>query len=213
MIWATVSSQSPSQPSVTLTWLSLTADSWSSYYLTKTVNRFPWTLPALDFEDTRVFLFSFHPTGQAFSLLIAGFFLPSSVQSLSCVQLFGNPWTAGLQAISQNLLKLMSIESVMTPSRLILYHTPSPPALNLSQHQGLFQWVTSLHQVTEVLEPQLQLSPSNEYSALFPLGLTGLIPLLSKRLSKSLIQHHNLKAPILQHWAFFMVQLSHPYMT
>ena len=65
------------------------------------------------------------------------------VQLLSCVQLFGTPWTAAHQAslsitISWSLLKLMSIESVMPSSHLIL-SPASPPALNLPQHQGLFQ--------------------------------------------------------------------------
>jgi len=64
------------------------------------------------------------------------------VQSLSCVWLFGTPWTAACQdslsfTISQNLLKLMSIESVMPSNRLVM-SLPSPPAFNLSQHQGLF---------------------------------------------------------------------------
>ena len=55
-------------------------------------------------------------------------------------------------------------------------------------------------------------NPSNEYTGWFPLGMTGLISLLSKGL-KSLLQHHNSKASVLQHSAFFIVQLSHPYMT
>ena len=61
---------------------------------------------------------------------------------------------------------------------------PSPPALNLSQHQGLFQWVCSLHKVVKVLELQLQHSLFNEYSGLISLGLTSLISLLSKGLSR-----------------------------
>ena len=68
----------------------------------------------------------------------------SSVQLLSCVQLFATPWTAAhLAPLSitnfQSLPKLMSIESVMPSNYLILLSTPSPPALNLSQHQGLFK--------------------------------------------------------------------------
>ena len=67
----------------------------------------------------------------------------SSVQSLSCVRLFATPWTAACKAFlsitnSQSLLKFMSIESVMQSSHLIL-SSPSPPALNLSQHQDLFE--------------------------------------------------------------------------
>ena len=82
----------------------------------------------------------------------------SSVQSLSHVQLFVTPWTAACQASlsitnSWSLLKLVSIESVM-PSHPL--SSPSPPALNLSQHHGLFQWVSSSHQVAKVLELQPQ---------------------------------------------------------
>ena len=62
--------------------------------------------------------------------------------------------------------------------------SPSPPAFYLSQHQGLFQWVSSLHQVAKVLEFQLSISPSNEYSGLISLGLTGLISFQSKGLSR-----------------------------
>ena len=88
-------------------------------------------------------------------------FKASSVQSLSCVWLFATTWTTACQAShfitnSWNLLKLMSIESVMPSNNLILCRHPSPPTFNLSQHQGLFQWVSSLHQVAKVLEFQLQ---------------------------------------------------------
>ena len=73
----------------------------------------------------------------------------SSVQLFSHVWLFETPWTAASQASlsitnSWSLLKLMSIESVMSSNHLIL-KSPSPPAVNLSQHQGLFQWVSSSH--------------------------------------------------------------------
>ena len=60
---------------------------------------------------------------------------------------------------------------------------PSPPALNLSQHQGVFQWVSSLHQVAKVLDFSFSISPSNEYS-IHPLGWTGWISLQSKGLSR-----------------------------
>ena len=85
----------------------------------------------------------------------------SSVQSLSRVRLLATPWITACQASlsitsSQSLPKLTSIELVMPSSHLILCHPPSPPAPNPSQHQGLFQWVNSLHQVAKVLEFQLQ---------------------------------------------------------
>ena len=82
----------------------------------------------------------------------------SSIQSLSRVRLFATPWTTARQASlsitnSQSLLKLMSIELVMPSNHLL---SPSPPAFNLSQHQGLFQGVSSSYQVAKGLEFQLQ---------------------------------------------------------
>ena len=85
----------------------------------------------------------------------------SSVQSLSHVRLFVTPWTTARQASlsitnSQSLPKPMSIESVIAIQPSHPLSSPSPPALNLSQHQGLFKWVSSLHQVAKVLELQPQ---------------------------------------------------------
>ena len=82
------------------------------------------------------------------------------VHLLSCVQLFANQWTAtGLASlsctISLSLFKLMSIESDAIQASHPL-SPPSPLALSLSQHQGLFQWVSSLHHVAKVLELQFQ---------------------------------------------------------
>ena len=125
------------------------------------------------------------------------------------------PWTAMHQAplsstISQSLLKFISTELMTLSNHFILCCPSLPPALNFSHHQGLFQWVGVLHQVTKVLE--LQLSPSNEYSGLiffrtdwFNLAVQGIL--------KSLVQHHSSKSSILWCSAFFMVQLSHLYMT
>ena len=91
--------------------------------------------------------------------------------------------------------------------------SPSPPAFNLSQLQGLFQWDCSLHHVAKVLELQYwSVSSSNEYLGLisfridwFDLAVQGTL--------KNLLQHHSLKASVLQQSAFFLVQLSRPYMT
>ena len=95
---------------------------------------------------------------------------------------------------------------------------PSPPAFNLSQPQGLFKGVSSLHQVAKVLEFQLQHQsfPVNTQNW-SPLGWTGWISLQSKGLHsqgtlKSL-QHHSSKTSILWRSGFYIVQLSHPYMT
>ena len=90
--------------------------------------------------------------------------------------------------------------------------SPSP-APNPSQHQGLFQWVNSLHEVAKVLEFQLQHSPSNEHPGLISFRMDWMDLLAVQRTLKSLLQHHSSKASIFQLSAFFRVQLSHPYMT
>ena len=89
----------------------------------------------------------------------------------------------------------------------------SPPAFNLSQHQGLFQWVSSSYQVAKVIGVSALASvlPMN-IQDWFPLGWTGLISLQSKGLS-SLLKPHSSKASSLLHSAFLTIQLSHPYMT
>ena len=85
----------------------------------------------------------------------------------------------------------------------------SPLALNLSQHQGLFKLDSSSHQVAKVLE----FSPSKEYAGLISFKMDWLDLLAVQGTLKSLLQHHGSKASILQHSAFFIVQLSYPYMT
>ena len=90
--------------------------------------------------------------------------------------------------------------------------TPSP-IFNLSQHQGLFKWVSSSHQVAKLLEPQLHISPSNEYLGLIYFRIDWLDFLAVQRTLKSLLQHHRSKVSALWGSAFFMIQLSHPYMT
>ena len=103
------------------------------------------------------------------------------------------------------------VGDALQPSHPLL--SPSPPALNLSQNQGLFQWVSSSHQVDKVLEFQLQLSPSNEHTGLISFRMDWLDLLVVQGTLKSLLQHHSSKASILWRSAFFIVQLSHPYMT
>ena len=89
--------------------------------------------------------------------------------------------------------------------------SPSP-AFNLSQHQGLFHWVSS-YLVAKVLEFHFSISPSNEYSGLISFRMDWLDLLAVQGTLKSLLQHRSSKASIVQHSAFFVVQLSHPYMT
>ena len=140
-----------------------------------------------------------------------------SVQSLSPVRLFVTPGTAALQASlsitnSRSLLKLMPIESVMPPSHLILCRPllllpPIPPSISL------FQWVNSSYEVAKVLEFQFSISPSKEHPGLISFRKDWLDLLAVQGTLKSLLQHHSSKASIIQHSAFFIVQISHPYMT
>ena len=91
--------------------------------------------------------------------------------------------------------------------------SPSPPAFNLSQHQGLLQWVSSLHQVARVLEFQFQHQSFQWIFRTDFLRMDWLDLLAAQGPLKSLLQHHSSKASVLQFSAFFMAQLSHPYMT
>ena len=91
--------------------------------------------------------------------------------------------------------------------------SPSPPAPNPSQHQGLFQWVNSSREVVKYWSFSFSISPSSEHPGLISFRMDWLdLPSVQGTL-KSLLQHHSSKASILQHSAFFVVQLSHPYMT
>ena len=91
--------------------------------------------------------------------------------------------------------------------------SPSPPAPNPSQHQGLFQWVNSSHEVAKVLDFSFSISASKEHPGLISFRMDWLDLLAVQGTLKSLLQYHTSKASILQHSAFFTVQLSHPYMT
>ena len=91
--------------------------------------------------------------------------------------------------------------------------SPSLSALDLSHHQGLFAWVTSSRQVAKNQSFSFSISPSNEYSGLISFRIDWLDLVAVQGTFKSLLQHHSSKAPILWCSAFFIVQLSHPYMT
>ena len=91
--------------------------------------------------------------------------------------------------------------------------SPSPPALNLSQHQGLFKWVSSWIRWPKFWSFSFNISPSNEHPGLISFRMDWLDLPAIQQTFKSLLQHHSSKASILQHSAFFIVQLSHPYMT
>ena len=137
----------------------------------------------------------------------------SSVQSLSCVWLFVAPWTAACQASlsitnSWSLLKLMSIESVMSSNHLVLCHC----LLLLSWIFASIR-VFSNESALHIMWPKywrfsFNISPSNEYSGLISFRMDWL-DLDVQRTLKSLLQHHSSKAFILQHSAVFIESNTH----
>ena len=135
---------------------------------------------------------------------------------ISCVQLFATLWTAACQAslsltVSQSLPKFLSIELVTQCNNLILF---SPLLLLPSVFPSIRVFSNDL--VLHIRWPKywsFSISPSHEYSGLISFKIDWLDLLAVQGTLKNLLQHHDLKASILQHWAFFMVQLSHPYMT
>ena len=142
----------------------------------------------------------------------------SSVQSLSRVWLFVTPWTAVRQASlsitsSRTLPKFMPIESVMPSNHLIFSR---PLLLLLSIFPSI--WVLSSESVLHIRWPEFwslsfRISPFNEYSGLISFRMDWLDLLAIQGTLKSLLQHDSSKASILLRSAFFIVQLSHPYMT
>ena len=150
------------------------------------------------------------------------------------MQLFAITWTAACQASlsitnSWSYLKLMSIELVMPSNHLILCHPLLlPPSisprirvfftLDLSQKAKKWSGSFSNKSVLRIRWPKywsfsFSISPSNECSGLISFRIDKLGLLAAEKSLKSLLQHHSSKASILWHSAFFIVQLSHPYMT
>ena len=141
-----------------------------------------------------------------------------SVQLLSRDWLFETPWIASFQAslsftISQNLLKLMSIESVMPSNHLILYHlllllpSISPTNRVFSNESALWiRW-------PKYWNFSFKISPSNEHPGWISFRMDWLDLLSIQGALNSSLQYHSSKASILQYSAFFIVQISHPYMT
>ena len=127
------------------------------------------------------------------------------------------PWTAARQASLsitnfQSLLKLMSIEAVMPSNHLILCHPlllPSIfPRIRVFSNESVLciRW-------PEYWSFNFSISPSKEFSGLISFRINWFDLLVVQGTLKSLLQHHSSKASILQRSAFFIVQLSHPYMT
>ena len=141
-----------------------------------------------------------------------------SVQWLSHVWLFATPWTAAHQASlsitnSQSLLKLMSIESVRSSNQFILCRplllpTSIIPSIRVFSNESVLRIMWKKY-----WNFSFSISPSNVYSGLISFRIDWDDLLAVQGTLKSLLQHHGSKASILWCSAFFMVQLSHPYMT
>ena len=140
------------------------------------------------------------------------------VQLLTRVRLFSTPWNAARQAslsftISQSLLKLMFIESVMSSNHLILCH-PLLLLPSIFPSIRVFSNELALHfMLQRYWSFSFNISPSNEHPGLISFRIDWLDLLAVQGTLKSLLQHHSSKASTLLCSAFFMVQLSHPYMT
>ena len=142
----------------------------------------------------------------------------TSVQSLSPVRLFATPWIAAHQAYlsttnSRSPPKLTSIESVMPSSHLILglpllLLPPIPPSIRVFPNESTLRmrW-------PKYWSFSFSIIPSKEHPGLISFKMDWLDLLAVQGTLKSLLQHHSSKASVLQHSAFFTVQLSHPYMT
>ena len=140
----------------------------------------------------------------------------SSLQLLTCVQLFATPWTAACQTSlsitnPQRLLKLMSIESVMPSNHLILCR----PLLLLPSIFASIRVFSSDSVICNrwPKDWSFRISPSSEYSRLISFMIEWFDFLAVQGTLKSLLQHHSSKASIFRLSALFVVQLSHPYMT
>ena len=103
------------------------------------------------------------------------------------------------------------VSDAIQPSHPLL--SPSPPTFNLSQHQGLLQWVSSHIRWPKYWSFNFSINPPNEDLGLISFRMDWFDFLAVQGTLKSFLQHHSSKASILRHPAFFMVQLSHPYIT
>ena len=162
----------------------------------------------------------------------------TDIENRLCLPRVGKDWKFGVQfsSVAQSCPSLCDPMNCSTPGLPVHHQLPgstqthvhwvgdaiqpfhplsssSPPVLNLSQHQGLSKWVSSSNQVVKVLEFQLQHQSFQWIPRTDIFRMDWLDLLAVQETLKSLLQHHSSKASILWHSAFFIVQLSHPYMT
>ena len=157
-----------------------------------------WILHYVSSSSTQIFIFVY---------------LQFSLVNQSCkpmdYSMPGFPVHHQLPEISQTRVHWVS-DAIQPPHPLL---SPAPPTFSLSQHQSLFQRVSSLHEVARLWSFSFSISPSNEYSGLISFMIDWLDLLAVQGTLKSLLQHHSSKASISQHSDYFIVQISYPYMT
>ena len=153
-------------------------------------------------QEVKAFFFPF----RVYNLVIV-------VQLLSHVRLFAIPWTAAHQdplsiTISWSLLKPMSIESVMSPNRLILCH-PLLPLPSIFPSIRVFSDESVLHiRLSKYWSFSFSISPSSENSGFISFRIDWFDLLAVQGTHQSLLQHHNSKESVLQHSVFFRVKIS-----
>ena len=138
---------------------------------------------------------------------------PGKPQKVSSVQLLSHVWLCDPMDCSTPDLPVYHQLPELTQTHVYLVSdaiqpshplpSPSPLTFSLSQHQGLFQWVSSLHQVAKVLELQLRHQSFNKYSGLISFRVDWFDLLSAQRSLKSLLQHHSSKVSIHQFFSFF----------
>ena len=159
-------------------------------------------------------------TSSLLYLVLGNFVLVNSLQSVqfSCSVLSDSLWPHGLQharlpcpSPTPGIYSDSCPLSQWCHPAISFSVLPFSFTFNLSQHQGLFQWVISSHKVAKYWSFSFSISPSNEHPGLISFRMDWLDLLAVPGTLKSLLQHHSSKASILQCSAFFIVQLSHPW--
>ena len=142
----------------------------------------------------------------------------SSTKSLSHVRLLSDPMNCNMPGlpVHHQLPEFTQthvhwVGDTIRPSHPL--SSPSLPVFILSQHMGIFKWVSSSHRWPKYWSFSFNINPSNEYSGLISFRMDWLDLLAVQGTLKSLLQNHSSKASILQCSVFFIVQISHPYMT
>ena len=171
------------------------------------LNLFPSVIPSFTYSVHKYVLIIYYVVPDIVFNLIA-YSCPTLCDPMDC-SMPGLPVNHQLPELTQTYVHSIS-DAIQSSHPLSL---PSSPAFNLSQHQGLFKWVSSSHQVAKYWSFSFSISFSNEYPGLISFMMDWLDLLAVQGTLKSLRQHHNSKSSVLWCSTFFIVQLSHLYVT